>query len=172
MAAGQRSLNQRTTSRSDRGAVLAVSLVLLTIMTLLAVSTVRTATLELTMAGNAQHREKAFQLSQTGIAAAISRLNKNKLGLDAAAGWTHPGAVTGNTNQSGDEFRVDLHYLYRGAAPIEDQPDPPEALYFELESTGQTGGRNARSVQTRGFWVTGVNDRPINLTYWFAHESP
>lgn len=165
-------MSQRTTSQSDRGAVLAISLVFLMIMTLLAISTVRTATLELVTAGNAQHRERAFQLAQTGIAATINRLNQHKLGLDAADGWTHSGAVTGNDDQSGDEFRVDLHYLYRGASPIRGEPDPPEALYFELESTGQTGGRNARSIQTRGFWVTGVNDRPINLTYWFPHESP
>jgi hypothetical protein len=172
MTAGQRSLNRRTTRRSDHGTVLAISLILLMIMTLLAISTVRTATLELMMAGNAQHREKAFQLSQTGIAVAIGRLNQNKLSLDAADGWAHPGAVTGSSDQPGDEFRVDIHYLYRGAAPNHEQADPPEPLYFELESTGRTGGRNARSVQTRGFWVAGVDDRPINLTYWFAHDSP
>ena len=156
----------------NRGAALAISLVLLMIMTLLAISTVRTATLELVMAGNAQHREKAFQLAQTGIAATVSRLNKNKLRLAATDGWTHPAALTGSEDQTSDGFRVDLRYLYRGASPVQGQLEDTEALYFELESTGQTSGRKARSVQTQGFWVTGVDDRPVILTYWFPHESP
>ncbi len=51
--------------RRQRGAALVVSLILLMVMTLLAVSTMRTASLEVTMAGNDQFSENAFQLAET-----------------------------------------------------------------------------------------------------------
>lgn len=61
-------------SRSNRrqsGAALIVSLILLMVLTVLAVSTMRTASLELLMAGNAQFRENAFRLAQNGIDAVV-----------------------------------------------------------------------------------------------------
>lgn len=50
----------------QRGAALVVSMVLLMVLTLLAISTMSTASLEVTMAGNKQYSENAFQLAETG----------------------------------------------------------------------------------------------------------
>ena len=61
--------------RQQRGAALVVGLVLLLVLTLLAVSTMRTASLELLMAGNAQYRENAFRLAEAGIADAIGQVS-------------------------------------------------------------------------------------------------
>jgi hypothetical protein len=160
------------TTRNERGAVLAISLVFLTIMTLLAISSLRTATLQLVTVGNAQHREQAFQLAQTGIAMTISRLNHASLRLVAVKDWSLPNALTGHDEQTGDTYSVDLHFLYRGPSPVHTESEPTEAFYFELTSTGRTGGRNALSIQTQGLWVSGVDDRPVNVSYWFPHESP
>jgi hypothetical protein len=168
----QPTLPEPATRQAERGAVLAISLILLTIMMLLAISSMRTATLGLIMTGNAQHRESAFQLAQTGIAATINALNNDRLELVAEDGWTHPAAISGREGETGDAYHVDLRYLYRALSPVQAEPGETEALFFELEATGMTGGRNARSLQTRGFWVTGVDERPINVTYWFPHESP
>ena len=41
------------------------------VLTVLAISTMRTASLELLMAGNAQYRENAFRLAQSGIDAVV-----------------------------------------------------------------------------------------------------
>jgi len=67
-------MNRRKGARSvsrQRGAVLAVALVLLTVLTLLAVSGMTTTTLELQMAGNEQYQERAFQAAEAGIERAI-----------------------------------------------------------------------------------------------------
>ena len=55
------------------GAALFVGLVLLLVMTLVGVSGMNTATLELAMAGNAQAQQQAFQAAETGIDIAIAR---------------------------------------------------------------------------------------------------
>ena len=59
--------------RRQSGAALIVGLVLLLVLTLLAVSTMRSAALELIIAGNTQSRETAFRLAEAGIADAASR---------------------------------------------------------------------------------------------------
>ena len=53
--------------RRQRGAALVVGLILLAVITLLAVTRINSASLELTMAGNTQYRERAFQAAETGI---------------------------------------------------------------------------------------------------------
>ena len=57
----------RAAARRQRGAALVVGMILLMVLTLLAISGMNTATLELQMAGNAQYSENAFQASETGI---------------------------------------------------------------------------------------------------------
>ena len=52
------------TTHGQRGAVLIISLVLLMVLTILAISTMRTASLGLLMAGNTQYRQNAWQLAQ------------------------------------------------------------------------------------------------------------
>ena len=57
----------RQNMHRQRGAVLIISLVLLMVLTILAISTMRTASLGLLMAGNNQYRQNAWQLAQAGI---------------------------------------------------------------------------------------------------------
>ena len=64
-------VSRSRSSRRQSGAALIVSLILLMVLTVLAVSTMRTASLELLMAGNAQFRENAFRLAQNGIDAVV-----------------------------------------------------------------------------------------------------
>lgn len=56
-----------TTSTRQRGAALIVSLLLLLVLTMLAVSGMNTASLELMMAGNEQYRQRAFHAAEAGI---------------------------------------------------------------------------------------------------------
>ncbi|MGI9329977.1 MAG: pilus assembly PilX family protein [Gammaproteobacteria bacterium] len=53
--------------RREDGAILVIGLVLLLIMTILGISSMNTASLELSMAGNDQYFENAFQLAESGI---------------------------------------------------------------------------------------------------------
>src|SRR5690606_10948076 len=59
--------------RRQAGAALFVSLVLLLLLTLLAVSGMRSAALELAMAGNAQARQHAFEAAESAIEVALSQ---------------------------------------------------------------------------------------------------
>jgi type IV pilus assembly protein PilX len=56
----------------QEGAALVVGLILLLVLTLLAISGMTTASLELQMAGNEQYQERAFQAADAGIEQAMS----------------------------------------------------------------------------------------------------
>jgi Tfp pilus assembly protein PilX len=72
-------------SRAQAGVALVVGLILLVVLTVLALSTLRTATLGLLMAGNDQYRENAFQLAESGITARLRQATLDATQLDAAA---------------------------------------------------------------------------------------
>jgi type IV pilus assembly protein PilX len=59
-------------ARQD-GAALVVGLILLLVLTLLAITGMSVATLELRMAGNEQYQERAFQAAEAGLERAISQ---------------------------------------------------------------------------------------------------
>ena len=144
----------QTQLSKQSGAALVVGLVLLMVLTILAISTMRTATLGLLMAGNAQYKERAFQLAETGLRDAVNQINNGVLTLDTSEGWQSLGALTGSVDDSGDEYVVDLRFIRAGdPTPSYSQGGEITALYFEMTSTGRTVARNAKSVQSQGFWT-------------------
>jgi len=149
---------QQKISRIPRqtGAALIVGLVLMMVLTVLAVSTMRTATLELAMSGNTQYREKARQLAEAGIADAMGRINDgtyDPVASPATQGVWTVGMVAGELEPgSGDAYRVDIRYMNTGAPPAGFSAEPP-AIYFEIQSTGTTVARNSQSVVRQGFWL-------------------
>jgi type II secretory pathway pseudopilin PulG len=151
----------RSDPRFHRGAVLVVSLILLMILTLLAVATLRTATLELTIARNAQHVERAFEAAQAGLGIAAERVSAGKIALTTADGWALAAAVRGRFGRAEDEYVVSLRYAGRDRFA--------GAHRFELQSTGHAHG--AVSVQTAGFLVSENDGRPVKLTYWFRGKT-
>jgi Tfp pilus assembly protein PilX len=60
-------------SAKQAGAALVVSLILLVVVTVLAISGMNTATTELAMARNAQNYEYAFQAAETGLENALAQ---------------------------------------------------------------------------------------------------
>ncbi|HEX6217244.1 MAG TPA: pilus assembly PilX N-terminal domain-containing protein, partial [Vicinamibacterales bacterium] len=71
-----KNVNMRTSrpipaQRTQRGAALVVGMLLLLVLTLLAISGMNTASLELAMAGNMQYHENAFQAAETGVEQAM-----------------------------------------------------------------------------------------------------
>ena len=57
----------------QQGAALVIGLILLLVLTLLAITGMSVATLELRMAGNEQYQERAFQAAEAGLERAISQ---------------------------------------------------------------------------------------------------
>ena len=135
--------------KKQKGAALVVGLVLMMVMTILAISTMRTATLELLMAGNAQYKERAFQLAETGLRDAANQINNGTLVPEPDPAWV--AEITGSIDDSGDEYVVNLRYIDDGTPPG-DSADRI-AFFYEMTSTGRTVARNAKSVQTQGFFI-------------------
>jgi Tfp pilus assembly protein PilX len=145
--------SSNTSRNSQRGAALIVGLVLMMVLTILAVSTMRTSTLELSMAGNTQYYEKARQLAEAGLADAIDQIDSEVYDPGAInAGIWDPGVFVGQLDAiPGDAYSVDIRFLHTGPPPAGNS-DVLDANYFELQSTGMTAARNARVVLRRGFW--------------------
>ena len=143
-----------TTARRQSGAALIVSLILLMVLTVLAISTMRTASLELLMAGNAQYRENAFRLAQTGIDAVV------RAGVPAAVSdcpvvvADAPVAVA----ELGGTYVTEVCYRGDSITPGNSFPRIPTYNY-EVTATGATGQRDARARLVQGYALTGVTGR-------------
>ncbi len=143
------------TRAKQRGAVLVLALVLLMILTVLGISGMTTATLELTMAGNAQFYQQAFQAAETGIAIAIARGD-----FDAAIGGT--GIVLPPTTLGDGSSSVQAVTTFQMATPIPDRAfslgigadGTVQAYHFDVVAEG-SGPRNATSTHTQSFYIVG-----------------
>lgn len=131
------------------GAALFVGLILLLVMTILGVSGMSTATLELTMAGNAQAQQQAFQAAETGIDIAISR---------SSFTTTEPMPIP--TITVGDA-EVDVELTFQQSTGVPDAAfslgvglGTVRAYHFDVVATGH-GPRGATSTHRQSFYVVG-----------------
>jgi Tfp pilus assembly protein PilX len=152
-------VNQR--NRYQSGAALVVSLVLLLVLTVLAISTMNTASVELAMAGNAQYSENAFQLAETGIDINIQTIN-NGAALPApgipncpAVGTIPMGApvavaVLSGSFQTGTGYCGEAPDLSGGSSLGKIQQ-----YHYRTDAQGLTQTRGATSLNRQGFFVRG-----------------
>lgn len=129
----------------ERGAALVVSMVLLVILTLLAISGMNTSTTELVMAGNEMYQENAFQAAETGIerTAAIATFNP------ALPPQVNPPAIQLNA----------IDFYSATVQPLGPSLPPPGytigefgAENFEIRTTGLSE-RNARTEHVQGLFL-------------------
>lgn len=131
--------------RRQQGAALVIGLLLLLVLTLLAVSSMNSASLEFIMAGNEQYRTNAFQAAEAGISQTFAQAN-----------WSpDAGAQNFNGPINASDTWASTVTLPVGTAP---QPAPNNTVntftgyQFEIQSTG-TSTRGASAVNTQGLWV-------------------
>jgi Tfp pilus assembly protein PilX len=146
----------------QHGAALIIGLVLMTVLTLLAVSTMRSSMLELTMAGNMQYHEQAEQLAETGIADAIGRIREGPINPQPVSSWLANFTVAVQTPGDDDLGRYEVTIRY-----MNECGDPPsgtslenslvKANFFEIESTGKSAMRNAQSTLRQGIWIPAIS---------------
>jgi type IV pilus assembly protein PilX len=139
---------QRTQLRSSQnGATLIVGLVLLLVLTVLGVSGMNTATMEITMAANTQFHQDAFQMTEDAIDVVLGNRD-----------YTTSGPTTLNWlgNPNADRRAVTT---YRWPTPV-----PAgrafslgvfSAYHFDIQAVG-VGSRNAQSEHTQSFYVVGL----------------
>lgn len=143
----------------SRGAALVVGLLLLLVLTLLAVSGMNTASLELVMAGNTQYQQNAFQAAEAGIEQALRSGDFNPGGgverLPAEGEIALP--------DSTDTFVATITPQLNGAP----QPamwgsswDSFSTFHFEIESTGRAT-RNALARNQQGIAVIAPHDPTV-----------
>jgi Tfp pilus assembly protein PilX len=124
---------------AQRGAALAIALILLVILMLLAVSGMSLATAELAMAGNEQLRRRAADAASTGIERAIERMS--------ALPSVPP------------EMRFDevtLRYVGKESSLPGFSAEKFVGRHYVIESIG-SAPRGARDVQRQGVLVIGAS---------------
>lgn len=134
-------MNPHTPTRPDtlgargreRGAVLIVALVMLIVLTLLALASMNTTSLDEKMAANAQQSAEALQAAETGLTQAFN----DPASLDPGATWA-PGSVT--IPGSGGSFSAQSRFLTWGSPPLGSLygSSVVQAAHFDIQSTGKS----------------------------------
>lgn len=145
-------------ARRQGGAALVVGLILLMVLTLLAISGMNSATLELQMAGNAQYAENAFQASETGIEEAMRDARVNGVtteDFDPATAPVKTELVAGTS----DSYKIQtLHNLDNGVTKVPSGGFSMgvgkgfSAYHFDVTSTSASS-RGATQTHVQGFYV-------------------
>lgn len=137
---------RNTFQKKQSGAALVVGLLLLLVLTLLAISSMNTASLDLIMAGNEQYQARAFQAAEAGVQDGF--INGSFNSDPTSAPFNFGPAATGDTVST---YEYTVTPLLNGAL----QPPPPGnsegtfgALYFRIQSRGDSA-RGARAVHTQ-----------------------
>jgi Tfp pilus assembly protein PilX len=153
--------NATIDNNRQTGAALVVSLVLLLVMTILAISTMNTAGLELAMAGNTQYSENAFQLAETGIDISIQNIN-NGTPVPAPGAANCPtvgtialGAPVAMPALSGS-FQIGTGYCgeapdFSGGSSL----GKIQQYHYRTDAQGITQTRGATSLNRQGFFIRG-----------------
>ncbi len=143
---------QQREIHAQRGAVLIISLVLLMVLTILAISTMRTASLGLLMAGNTQYRQNAWQLAQRGIDAAL-RAGDPGTG-DACDTAAADAPVT--IDALGGSYTTMVCYRGESMTPGNSITRVP-TFNYEVHADGATEQRGARAHLVQGYAITGAS---------------
>jgi hypothetical protein len=162
-----------TRRSSSSGAALVVGLLLLLVLTILAITGLSTATLELRMAGNQQYQERAFQFAEAGVEQAIvagiytTAIPDN---YTAAAGTTPPQPIRGEGTQIENcpddddddaERQCEFFIRFDQETGVTQVPGGGyslgtgfEALHFVVDSVG-VSERGAESQHQQSFYIVG-----------------
>lgn len=138
------------------GAALVISLIMLVVITILAISGMNTATTELAMARNDQNSENAFQAAESGLEQSVS-----------VGGFTTQVDVT-ITQGAGTNLEVSTVTVYENWTMVPDRAfslgvgSGVAAFHFNttatassLRSVGNTTDRDASAVHSQAFYVVG-----------------
>jgi type IV pilus assembly protein PilX len=128
----------------QRGAVLVIALLLLVILSLLALTGMRTAVAELWMAGNEQFHRKAVEAASAGIEVAIARVRADRAA--ASVGPEMPG------DAPSDSYTATIRRAGTEASLPDSSAEKFVGEHFEIESTGASS-RDARDVQVQGVMI-------------------
>lgn len=137
--------NMPELASSQRGATLIVGLVLLLVLTIVGVSGMNTATMEINMAANTQFQQDAFQMTEDGVDTVLATRDYTTE-AERTLEWI-----------GGTELDRRAVTTYRMNTDVPDaafSSDEVEAFHFDIRSVGR-GPRNAQSEHVQSFYVVG-----------------
>ena len=153
-----RKMNNQRFQKRQSGAALVVGLVLLVVISILAISSINTATTELAMARNDMNYENAFQAAETGLENALSQGRFNTLAtVNIQQNITDNEGVTALIEFEDSTLVPDRAFSLGVGSGI-------SAFHFIATSTaaskraGNAGGdtdRDATAIHTQAFYVVG-----------------
>lgn len=160
----------REIARTQRGAALVIGMILLLVLTVLGISGLVTAALELQMAGNAQYEEQAFQAAEAGIENVLvdpslstswTLANMTNSSASTYAEQNSQAYVSGSTTE---QFQTSTHYdTSAGGTTVPgggfSLGTGLEAYHFTTESTG-TAPRGSRDAHVQSFYILGPGGGP------------
>lgn len=132
-------------NNNQSGAALVVALILLVALSLMAISSMNTASLDLIMAGNEQYRSRSFNAAEAGIERALVGGT-----FDSSTDFTQAATSTGSGSDT---------YAYTISRPSNGAVEPPPSgysaaegtfgtIYFRITSDGVSErGTRSRTVQ-------------------------
>jgi type IV pilus assembly protein PilX len=155
-------MNHIRLHKRQSGAALVVSLMLLVVITVLAISGMNTATTELAMARNAQNYENAFQAAETGLEQALSQGRFNTLAATNLGQYVIP------RPDNAENETVTAQIVFEDSTLVPDRAfslgvgSGIAAYHFNATATAESvrdvGGvtdRDASAVHTQAFYVVG-----------------
>lgn len=166
MNAGFTSLSPvRGPQHRQRGVVLAITLILIMVLTLLGTSGLVASVLELRMAANTQYQARAFAAAEFAVEQAI-----RTQGLSTSISYASPlvvpaaGAAPIVPGSSPDTYSYRV-YFDTTTAPLSggEAAQGLRAYHFVVEATG-TSSRGAADTHVQGFYVLGPQIPPEILT--------
>ena len=122
-----------------------MGLVLLLVLTVVGVSGMNTATMEINMAANTQFQQDAFQMTEDGVDEVLSARDYT---TDTARSLDWSG------DQDYDRHAVTTYRLNTDVPDAAFSSDEVEAFHFDIRSVGR-GPRNAQSEHVQSFYVVG-----------------
>jgi type IV pilus assembly protein PilX len=139
----------------QKGAALIVGLVLLLVLTVLGISGINMAALDLNMTSNTQSAEYAFEAAETGIDVALSGP------VDTAAPFSYTDVPVGDGT-----YEYTAVISCAGTTPVPEgiysEGGGARAIHFDAVSTG-TGPRDAVSTHTQSVYIVGPD--PANPNF-------
>ena len=131
------------TQASERGAALVIALLLVTILTLVAITGMRVSIAEMWMAGSEHFHHKAAEAASAGIEAAIAQLQATGAGAAEAA-------IEGESG--GAPYTASVRHAGTESALPGSSAEKFVGEHFEIESTGASS-RGALEVQVQGVLI-------------------
>ena len=151
-----RQIKQQYTIPNNRenGAALITALVVLIMLTLLAISTLSTSTMEERMAANSQELNRAFQIADTGLA----RIFDNPDALNTVTTFTATDTIaTGYTTTYNTEFRQDVPIGRTSNLAQMWEAGKYSKYYFDLDSTSTTPANISTTLDGGSFQISKAN---------------